>query len=103
VDQEIGQRLGVECLLVLVERLAELGQRVELLAALEVELGIAQRGVIGSGDGCGDGQERERDQESGQGHFLRNGSSVSDGSIGGGAGGGLGATGSGRGGSLALC
>src|SRR5689334_21603745 len=83
VEQEVGQRPGVERLLVLVDRLAEPGERVELLAALEVELGLAQGGILGPRDGCGDGGERDRDrdQETVQGHFLRNGSRVSAGSM----------------------
>src|SRR5262245_63517503 len=42
VEQEVGERLGVERPLVLVDRLAEPGERIELLAALEVELGGAR-------------------------------------------------------------
>ena len=43
VEQEVGQRLGVERLLVLVERLVELAEREQLLAALEVTLRRARR------------------------------------------------------------
>src|SRR6185503_14194576 len=99
VEQEVGQRLGVEGLLVLVDRLAELGQRVELLATVEVQLGSAQGGIVGGRDPSGDGRNREREQEPGQRHFLRNGSRVSAGSIAGT--GGFGAEGAAAGGAAA--
>ena len=87
VEQEVGDRLGVERLLVLVERLVELLQREQLLAALVVPLRGAHRRIVGVGGArgrdAGEADHEEEVERPGHGDFLvLNGSSVSVGSIG---------------------